>query len=314
MRSFVADGNFSADHLKQKNINDDVWLLDGEGMVTGQRRYAQHLQVALETPPKGNGTGCQNNFRAIDAANKGNSIYDATGIGCCTCAWHGCYAPGSVVDFQKGERQMNMDWAIAEALKNTNMGDLPSAMLMYDIMCQYHIKLPERVAKNPRLTFPPVKLEKAIGLFHVHGHQDECYYRFASSFIPGAGIVDGEVLETLWSVLNNISRSTRTATLAHRAEVLDDHMNDSNWKKLIGIVSSVSRKFQRAVVKLDAQKAYHEDLTAAADDGALIAVWRREIEQAEADRINNVKAMDIMAPRIDKGEYSWLILCNLDFS
>jgi hypothetical protein len=91
-------------------------------------------------------------------------------------------------------------------------------------------------------------------------------------------------------------------------------MNDSNWKKLIGIVFLVSRKFQRAVVKLDAQKAYHEDLTAAADDGALIAVWRREIEQAEADRINNVKAMDIMAPRIDKGEYSWLILCNLDFS
>src|SRR5271156_7155060 len=201
---------------------------------------------------------------------------------------------------------MNMDWAIAEALKNTNMGDITSAMLIYDIMCQYHIKLPERVAKNPRLTFPPVKLEKAIGLFHVHGHQDECYYRFASSFIPGAGIVDGEVLETLWSVLNNISRSTRTATLAHRAEVLDDHMNDSNWKKLIGIVSSVSRKFQRAIMKLDAKKAYHEDLTTAADDGALIAVWRREIEQAEADRINNVKAMDIIAPRIDKGEYSWL--------
>ena len=78
MRSFVADGNFSADHVKQKNANDDVWLLDGEGMVTGQRRYAQHLQVALETPPKGKSVGCQNNFRAIDAANRGNSIYDAT--------------------------------------------------------------------------------------------------------------------------------------------------------------------------------------------------------------------------------------------
>src|SRR5277367_2601337 len=144
MRSFVADGNFSADHVKQKNINDDVWLLDGEGMVTGQHRYTQHLQVALETPPKGHGTSCQKNFRAIDAANKGNSIYDATGIGCCACARHVCYAPGSVVDFQKGERQMNMDSAIAEALKNTNMGDLPSAMLIYHIMCQHHIKLPER--------------------------------------------------------------------------------------------------------------------------------------------------------------------------
>ena len=153
---------------------------------------------------------------------------------------------------------MNMDWSFAEALKNTNMGDLPTVMLIYDIMCQYHVNLPERVARNPWLTFPPVKLEKAIGLFHVHGHQDECYFRFASSFIPGAGMVDGEVLETLWSVLNNISRSTQTATLAHRAEVLDDHMNDSNWKKLIGIVSSVCRKFRQAVAKLDAQQAYHD--------------------------------------------------------
>lgn len=47
-------------------------------------------------------------------------------------------------------------------------------------------------------------------------------------------MIDGEILETLWSVLNDISRSTRTATLAHRMEVLDDHMGDSNWKKIIG--------------------------------------------------------------------------------
>jgi hypothetical protein len=282
-------------------------------MMAGKDRYSQHLQVALETPPRGKGSGCHNNFRAIDAANRGNSIYDATGIGCCACARHGCYAPGSVVDFQKGERQMNMDWAIAETLKNTKMGEIPTAMLIYDIMCQYHIKLPERINKNPHLVFPPVALEKAIGLFHVHGHQDECFFRFASSFIPGAGVNDGEVLETLWSVLNNISRSTRTATLAHRAEILDDHMNDSNWKKLTGIVGSVCRKFKKAVMHVNARREYHEDITAAADH-RMVEAWTREIEAAEASRLLNPKAMDVMSPRINKRKnfLPLQLICSFD--
>ena len=60
--------------------------------------------------------------------------------------------------------------------------------------------------------------------------------------MPGAGVVDGEVLETLWSVLNSVSSATRTASLAHRTEILDDHMNNSNWKKMqhIGKVFSNS--------------------------------------------------------------------------
>jgi Kyakuja-Dileera-Zisupton transposase len=48
-------------------------------------------------------------------------------------------------------------------------------------------------------------------------------------------MIDGEILETLWSILNSISPSMRTASLAHRSEVLDDHMNDSNWKKTVSI-------------------------------------------------------------------------------
>jgi len=60
-------------------------------------------------------------------------------------------------------------------------------------------------------------------------------YRFASSFILGAGIVAGEILELLWSRLNLITTATRTATLAHRAEVIDKHASDSNHKKTLGI-------------------------------------------------------------------------------
>ena len=49
----------------------------------------------------------------------------------------------------------------------------------------------------------------------------------------------GEILESLWSRLNLIATATRTATLAHRAEVIDDHASDSNHKKALDIGNSV---------------------------------------------------------------------------
>ncbi|KAF8239119.1 hypothetical protein L208DRAFT_1015575, partial [Tricholoma matsutake] len=55
---------------------------------------------------------------------------------------------------------------------------------------------------------------------------------FSLSFIPGAGQVDGEILESLWSVLNDISHSTQNATISGQIETLDDHVGDSNFKKM----------------------------------------------------------------------------------
>lgn len=116
------------------------------------------------------------------------------------------------------------------------MGDLEWVLHIYDIGCQYHRNLLRRIMESPKLELPDkIEFIQAIGLFHVHGHQDSCLYQFATTYIPGAAIVDGEILETLWAVLNNVSRSTRTASMAHRSEILDDHMGDSNWKKLVNI-------------------------------------------------------------------------------
>jgi hypothetical protein len=128
---------------------------------------------------------------------------------------------------------MNMDYSVSEAMKY-NMDGIPRVILLYDIMCQYWTNLKRRFDGNPYLSYPDAtEILRGIGLFHVHGHKDECYARYAPTFIPGAGMVDGEVLETLWAVLNGIANSIRSQSTAHRRETLDDHMNDSNWKKLI---------------------------------------------------------------------------------
>jgi hypothetical protein len=159
-----------------------------------------------------------------------------------------------VVDFQKGERyesyllgtitgdhmlpssrQINMDYSICKALAY-NMEDIPVALVMYDIMFQYKVHFQERVKRSPELTLAgSLELRMGIGLFHIHGHQDSCLPRFSPSFIPGARQIDGEIIETLWAPLNNISRSIRGMSLVHRQEVLDAHINHSNWKKLVRI-------------------------------------------------------------------------------
>jgi len=178
----------------------------------------------------------ESGFRAILDANTGSGIKDITGIAVHACACHGCYCPSSCVNFVKGEQQKCIDYSVSETWKTTNCVGIRRLLEIYDIICQYYKQMGKHFTAGHRyISLPPIDFEKAIGMFHVHGHQDSCFFRFATSFIKGAGMVDGEILETLWSTLNSISPSMRTASLAHRSEVLDDHMNDSNWKKIVSI-------------------------------------------------------------------------------
>ena len=133
-----------------------------------------------------------------------------------------------------------MDYSLCKAL-SYNMESMPLALVMYDIMCQYGIHLMERVEKSPGLFIPDsLELRTGIGLFHIHGHQDSCLPWFSPSYIPGTKQVDEEIIETLWAPLNNISQSIWGMSLAHCQEVLDAHMNHSNWKKMVRIGWSIN--------------------------------------------------------------------------
>ena len=47
-RVLTADGNFKADHVRQKPAADDIWLSDGLGMTTRNSEYKLFLQTAQE--------------------------------------------------------------------------------------------------------------------------------------------------------------------------------------------------------------------------------------------------------------------------
>jgi len=74
-----------------------------------------------------------------------------------------------------------------------------------------------------------------VGKFHLAAHVPSCFAKFSLNFVQGAGQLVWEILETLWSEFNKVSAIARSMSKAHRAEVYDDHMRDSNWKKLVGM-------------------------------------------------------------------------------
>ena len=128
-----------------------------------------------------------------------------------------------------------MDYSLSEALKNSNVTGLTHILLIYNIMCQYSKRLNTQMEESQFITLPlGMAILHGIGLFHVSGHVWQCFSCFSPTFIAGAGQVDGEILE-LWLVLNEILLSTQNTTHLGCIETLDNHMGDSNFKKMLDI-------------------------------------------------------------------------------
>lgn len=219
---------------------------------------------------------------------------DITGIVALACARHGCFVPNTFGDMYLGELQRYIDFILLRSVEILGLDPAQGLFFVYDIVCQYIINLRKRIGKD----LPDdLTIEKAIDLFHVHCHKDECFFRYATTFIPGAGVVAAQILESLWSTLNTISPKLRTASLPHRAETLDDHACDSNNKKLWAMTDTLRFKY------LDTK-----DMTLQADenfskivqtiDPVTLRIWEEEIICAENNRVDNIAAMDIYQARI----------------
>ena len=132
-------------------------------------------------------------------------------------------------------RQKNIDYSVCQAIAHNSDG-VQKALIIYDVACQWYTKFPRRVESYSSLSLPEgLDIVPAVGKFHLSAHKLECFARFSLMFTRGAGHIDGEILETLWSSFNKVSPTARSMSLAHRQELYDDHMRDSNWKKLVGL-------------------------------------------------------------------------------
>ncbi|KAG1738640.1 uncharacterized protein EDB91DRAFT_1237709 [Suillus paluster] len=297
-RSLVMDGNFKAEHMHPVNPSDEVSLMDGLAFMVSDERYKSHLSIAQDHVQK---SDC-NNHQAVNQANASRQRLEATGIGGCACARHGCFVPHSMVDFQRGERQMNMDYALSQAL-NYKTDGISRAITFYDINCQYNKYLKDRITSSIYLSIPiGMDIIPGIGLWHVHGHQGSCFVR--------AGRIDREIMETLWAPLNIISPSARGMGTPHHKEVLDYQMNDCNFMKMICIsksptsgCSNIFRKLKGAIKGAVESKIAFQNLSETAHPDMVI-LWEAEEALAHANRLDDPTAMDIYEVQLEKGSKS----------
>lgn len=256
------DGNFKAEHMKPKNSDQELWLMDGRGYMVTSDRYKQYLittpnpvevceslemwggallmagpAVRLQQPPGSEPGKCTE-----------KPVGSNRHWGMCMCkTWmfyspcHGglskggtvCYMVSDLLETLLAFRQVNMDYALVHAVRHA-MDPQQQVITFYDINCQYSKNLARRLQANNFISLPEgLQIRPGIGLWHVHGHQTECFARYAPNFIPAAGRVDGEIMETLWSSLNVVSPSARGMATPHRQELLDFQMNDSNFLKMV---------------------------------------------------------------------------------
>ncbi|KAG2100186.1 uncharacterized protein F5147DRAFT_582246, partial [Suillus discolor] len=300
-RSLVMDGNFKAEHLYPTHPEDEVWLTDGQCFMVSKDQYKAHPAVANDVVQP---SEC-NNHRAINQANVSRHKLEATGIGGCACAHHGCFMPHSVVDFQKGERQMNMDYALCHTLSHHTDG-LSQAFTFYDINCQYNKHFWRRVNKSLHLSIPSgMEIIPGIGLWHVHGHQDKCYVRYASTFNTGATRIDGEIMETLWAPLNIISPAARGMSTPHWQECLNYQMNDSNFMKMIRMSGFLCQKYKEAIKGVAESAAAFDKLNETADPN-MVTTWQEQDRNAHSCRVADPSAMDIFEVQLKRGAATWI--------
>ena len=75
----------------------------------------------------------------------------------------------------------------------------------------------------------------AVGKWHLAAYIPECFPKFSLNFVEGASQVEGEILEMLWSRMDEVAGLTQSVSIAHHQETVDENINNSIWQKIIWI-------------------------------------------------------------------------------
>lgn len=135
-------------------------------------------------------------------------------------------------------RYANMDYLFYSGLKNTA---IKSMVISYDIACQWSINFHTRMKTCFPAAWPinnrssDVQLRFLVPKFHLPAHINKCHQDFSFNYAPHVGRTEGEAPERGWSKINALSYSTKEMGPGSRQDTIEDHFNDMNWKKVIGM-------------------------------------------------------------------------------
>ncbi|KAJ6488281.1 hypothetical protein C8R47DRAFT_1071998 [Mycena vitilis] len=242
----AVDANFKLKNRIRANERDDPPLGPGWGAFVEPTRYREHLKKYVA---ENDVSSCIAFAALTQKETKNTTGLRVSGVGGCVCARHEVVRPNGLGDLQKGERYANIDYIVMSALAGF---DLKELTISYDIACQWHKNLRERVTKLPedlRKDFEAFLFQCGLPVWHASSHEAECTNRFSLSFLPGVGKTDGEGIERLWAELNAYAYHTRNMGVGHRADSLEDKIDYHNYMKNITQASTLRRKLIVAIAE-----------------------------------------------------------------
>lgn len=139
-----------------------------------------------------------------------------------------------------------------------------------------------------------------IGLFHIQAHKETCQGLYTLTHTEGAGLLDGETVERVWSETNGVGAATSQMGSGHRHDILNETFNAHNWRKLLerrtstsirctgvgfaNYVSCIADALTREWYTASRKQVEYAELVAGLDeriDDTSKEAWLREVEAWE---------------------------------
>ncbi|KAK7046263.1 hypothetical protein R3P38DRAFT_2507036 [Favolaschia claudopus] len=278
---FVAiDANF---RLKRKDVSTeekDPGLGNGWAFICDVKAYMEHVRKHWNY--KQDRSHCVAHD-AVDKPDREARGTASSGIGAVDCARHNMKRPCAVGDLQLGERYINMDYMFFRSIAGSS---LTRFVVSYDIACQWHIHLLERLNYYDDDSLSMDGTGKFITFlvpkFHLPAHIEDCNLKFSFNLTRDVGQTDGEAPERGWADANPMARSTKEMGPGFRRDTLDDYFNDVNHKKIIALGYMLRRKVERAVPEMVRTREALADMNESVGPAA-VETWTAMAVEWEAD-------------------------------
>ncbi|KAJ7199337.1 hypothetical protein C8J57DRAFT_1155937 [Mycena rebaudengoi] len=276
------DANF---RLKRKDVSSeekDPGLGPGWAFFCEVKAYMEHVKQHWDEPQ--DRSTCVSHD-AVDKPDREARGTASSGIGAVDCARHDMKRPQAVGDLQLGERYINIDYMFFKSVQGS---ELLRFFVSYDIACQWHINLWQRMVRYKEemwLVGEDKFVSFLVPKFHLPAHIEACNLRFSFNLTRDVGQTDGEAPERGWANAGPLAGSTKEMGPGARRDMLDDHFNDLNHKKIVRLGGMMLKKTENAVPEMVETRTALEDMEEllGGAEGTTVQAWTAMAEAWEKD-------------------------------
>ncbi|KAF7303364.1 CxC2 domain-containing protein [Mycena indigotica] len=173
------------------------------------------------------------------------------------------------------------------ALRRSTYANLVDIIVSYDIVCQWSKNIWFRLAKYKSELQDAARGSRRryvflIPKFHLPAHIERCNIDYSFDLTPNVGRTDGEAPERGWANVNPLAASTKEMGPGSRRDTIDDHFNDWNHKKILGMGKSLLEKMKDAVTEMVETRIELAELEAVLPV-EVIETWEEVMKKWEED-------------------------------